>query len=478
MSLKPVYRMVVFALLLPFLYLGTASAKFLYRLHSNNGARSYVRLAAAPVPSANQRLLIFAPHPDDETLGCAGVIRQARKAGASVTVVFLTNGDGFRVAVERQFRSLHVGPEEYIRFAALRQEEAQSALKNLGLTRRDILFLGYPDRGLTSLWNDHWSPAQAYQSPYTRCNRSPYALAYRRQAVYCGQALLEDIKAILRQKQPTEIYITHPSDDHPDHSAGAAFVTLAWRQLRREESAWAADCKLHYYLVHRGDWPVPRGLHKRDQLVPPMDMAALDTHWYSLPLREDEIDSKTRSILKYPSQTSIMKPFLLSFARKNELFGQINTVRIPRVLEDSIRIDGERVDWREMPPAFPDPVNDNLLRDLQGGCDIRAVYACRDVRNLYLRLDTYQPISQRARFRLRLRYFGDESRAEAGGEFTVSIAPPSILSSTFYAAVQDDCVEMAIPLREIGYAREIALCVETSLAGVQVDRTGYRFLDL
>lgn len=478
MSLKPIYRMVVFTLLLPFLYLGTASAKFLYRLHSDNGTRSYKQLAVVSAPSPGQRLLIFAPHPDDETLGCGGLIRQACKAGASVTVVFLTNGDGFRVAVERQFRSLHVGPKEYIRFAALRQGEAQSALKNLGLTRRDILFLGYPDRGLMSLWNEHWSACEAFQSPYTQCDRSPYTLTYRGQALYCGQALLDDLKSILRQKQPTDIYITHPSDDHPDHSAGAAFVTLAWRQLRREGLAWATQSRLHYYLVHRGDWPVPRGLQKREQLVPPADMASLDTHWHSLPLREDEVDSKTRSILKYPSQTSIMKPFLLSFARENELFGQMDTIWVPRVPEDSIQVDGERGDWRKIPRAFPDPVNDSLLRDLQGGCDIQAVFACRDARNLYLRLDTHQPISRRVRFRLRLRYFGDESREEAGGEFTILIAPPSTLSSTFYAVVKGDCVEMAIPLRELGYAREIALCIETSLAGVQVDRTGYRFLDL
>jgi len=477
-SLKPIYRLLVFALLLPFLYLGTASAKFLYLHHSTNSARAFVRLAIMPPPSGGQRLLIFAPHPDDETLGCAGVIQHAGKSGVAVKVVFLTNGDGFRVAAERQFRNLHVGPEEFIHFATLRQQEALDALKELGLTRKDVYFLGYPDRGLMPLWNHHWSHAKAYQSPYTRCKRSPYALTFRREAPYCGQALLEDVKAIMRGWQPSDIYITHPSDDHPDHSAGAAFVSLAWRQLRKENLPWAARCRLHYYLVHRGDWPAPRGLYKQDQLVPPMDMLALDTHWQSLPLQKDEVEYKMRSILKYASQTAIMKPFLLSFARENELFGQIDAVQIPRVPEDSLQVDGERLDWRGISPAILDPVNDSLLRDLQGGGDVRAVYACRDTQHLYLRIDTYQPITPRVRFQLRLRYFGDVSREEAGGEFAVTIIPPSTWSSDFHAAIQGDCVEMAIPLREIGYSREIALHIETRLAGVQVDRTGYRFLDL
>ena len=39
----------------------------------------------------------------------------------------------------------------------------------------------------------------------------------------------------MRDARPTDIYITHPSDDHPDHCAAAAFVTLAFRQLKEED---------------------------------------------------------------------------------------------------------------------------------------------------------------------------------------------------------------------------------------------------
>jgi len=43
------------------------------------------RLDKLPNLSANDRLLIFAPHIDDEILGNAGLIQQAKKAGGNQT---------------------------------------------------------------------------------------------------------------------------------------------------------------------------------------------------------------------------------------------------------------------------------------------------------------------------------------------------------------------------------------------------------
>ena len=57
---------------------------------------------------SQERILVFAPHPDDETLGCGGLMRKAKSAGAEVFVQFLTVGDtadqsprGFSTAQER-----------------------------------------------------------------------------------------------------------------------------------------------------------------------------------------------------------------------------------------------------------------------------------------------------------------------------------------------------------------------------------------
>ncbi|MFV2198260.1 PIG-L deacetylase family protein [Nocardiopsis sp. LOL_012] len=57
---------------------------------------------------SQERLLVLAPHPDDETLGCGGLISKAKNAGAEVFVQFATVGDtadrsprGFSTAEER-----------------------------------------------------------------------------------------------------------------------------------------------------------------------------------------------------------------------------------------------------------------------------------------------------------------------------------------------------------------------------------------
>jgi len=41
----------------------------------------------------NQRLLIIAPHPDDEIIGCGGLIQKIKDKGGKVFVLFLTVGD-------------------------------------------------------------------------------------------------------------------------------------------------------------------------------------------------------------------------------------------------------------------------------------------------------------------------------------------------------------------------------------------------
>ena len=51
-----------------------------------------------PFLEIEDRVLILAPHPDDETIGTAGVLQQAKKAGAQVKVVCFTNGDANELA--------------------------------------------------------------------------------------------------------------------------------------------------------------------------------------------------------------------------------------------------------------------------------------------------------------------------------------------------------------------------------------------
>ena len=163
-------------------------------------ARYHLPVTLAPV--AQTRLMVFAPHCDDETLGCAGLIQQTIEAGGHAQVVMLTNGDGFRAAVECRTHSLRVTPADYVEYAGARQQESVRALANLGVSTDNVHFLGYPDQGLQALWNDDWTPDHLYTSQTTRCDHAPYTLNYRAGVAYCGQNVLDDIKASLRRFQP------------------------------------------------------------------------------------------------------------------------------------------------------------------------------------------------------------------------------------------------------------------------------------
>src|SRR5215471_1540498 len=62
------------------------------------------RTRQAPPPTLTvpegTRLLVVAPHPDDETLGAGGLIQRVHATGGSVKVVYLTDGDGYPEGVK------------------------------------------------------------------------------------------------------------------------------------------------------------------------------------------------------------------------------------------------------------------------------------------------------------------------------------------------------------------------------------------
>jgi len=77
--------------------------------------------------SDNRRTMVLSPHPDDEVLGCGGVIARRAAVGAVVWVVHLTDG------------AAGVGT------VAQREEEARAAAAILGLGADQLTFLGFPD---------------------------------------------------------------------------------------------------------------------------------------------------------------------------------------------------------------------------------------------------------------------------------------------------------------------------------------------
>lgn len=84
--------------------------------------------------------LVIAPHPDDEALGCGGAIAALAAAGAKLGVLFVTDGSASHP------RSI-AWPRA--RLAALRAQEAATALAALGAGGAARVHLDLPDAGIT-----------------------------------------------------------------------------------------------------------------------------------------------------------------------------------------------------------------------------------------------------------------------------------------------------------------------------------------
>ena len=82
------------------------------------------------------RALVLAPHADDESLGCGGLIAEACARGMPPLVAILTDGAGSHP------HSISHPPPRLIR---LREDETRQAVTELGLPSDRIIFLGLPD---------------------------------------------------------------------------------------------------------------------------------------------------------------------------------------------------------------------------------------------------------------------------------------------------------------------------------------------
>ena len=124
------------------------------------------------------RILVLAPHPDDESIGCGGALLHHVKQGDVVQIVFLTSGE----------KGGHGRSEaETIR---VREGEARAAAKILGV--RQIEFWHLPDGALRP---------------------SPDAI--------------KRLRTKLKTFKPEKIYVTHDREMHPDHRGAVRLVRRA-----------------------------------------------------------------------------------------------------------------------------------------------------------------------------------------------------------------------------------------------------------
>jgi len=323
-----------------------------------------VQVAPLDLSSLGRRLLIVAPHPDDEVLGPGGLIQQALEGEAEVWVALMTNGDGFQHERTRLWMEdviLGTGIEHQ-KLGRARQHETWQAMALCGVEKDHVIFLGYPDGGINVMWQPpNWSADQPWWSPRTRCDHSPYANSYVPGRPHAGAAVLSDMVRLIDEIRPTAVLTTPPFDVQRDHWATYDVVKAA---LMQTEDRGGQAVPLYTFLIHRHDWPAPQGYHPTHVLEPPAAWTKIvGVEWRRLDLTPDQVELKHRCLGAYRSQDAAHVGELLSFIRQNELFATI--------------ADAEATDGAV---TIPDPIGDLPPDRVTPAEDIGAVELARDER--------------------------------------------------------------------------------------------------
>ena len=215
------------------------------------------------------RIIVFSPHPDDETLGCGGAIAKRVREGYEVYIIFMTDGRHSH----RPFS--YPPPEELI---VLRRKEALNASKVLGVPEENILFLDFEDLHL----------------------------------IYNIQKVRRSVEKILMQIKPSEVFIPHEKDKHPDHQITSLIVSYCIRKL-------GLNTKLYEYPIY---------YEITDKCISEEISAFLEL--------------KERAINAYRSQINLLSlaqsrpvlsaQFLQKFKRREEIFVEKRSISVPKIL--------------------------------------------------------------------------------------------------------------------------------------------------
>jgi len=255
-----------------------------------------------------ERVLIVAPHIDDEAIGAAGYALDSIANGAEVYVVFLTAGDCNRFSARLMHKTIEPTASNYLSVGRTRIAEASAAMRLLGISPERFFVLGYPDRGLRAMI-DH--PNAVVRSEGTRRRAVPYETALTPGAPYSFGSLMSDMTQVMQLTRPTIVIAPVAFDQHADHAAAAEIVDDAIEELQIHPQRLG-------YLVHSGR--IARNLVStpRRPLMPPLRMRSFT--WATYPLSPHVQQVKTNVLMTYKSQRPYNLLLRNAFVRGNELF--------------------------------------------------------------------------------------------------------------------------------------------------------------
>lgn len=267
--------------------------------------QQYPRVEAA---TRNDRVLIVAPHIDDEVIAAGGYAADAVANGAEVYVVFLTAGDCNRMSARLMHKTTRPTASNFLAVGRERIVEAKHAMQLLGVADNHFFVLGYPDQGLRSMLDDRTA---VVRSRGTERREVPYLDALTPGAAYNYASLMADMQHVIALTNPTKVIAPVPFDLHPDHSATAIITDLALAASGRDPQRLG-------YLVHTSRIPVSWVNKPGGVLLPPARLRSYSWATYALSERVKKV--KLDVLMTYKSQRPYVFILRNAFVRSNELF--------------------------------------------------------------------------------------------------------------------------------------------------------------
>jgi len=407
--------------------------------------------------SVNDRVLILAPHPDDEDIACGGVIQRAVKSGAKVKIMYLTNGDHNEFAFIVYEKRLVFRNSAFVAMGKVREEEAKKAMKMLGVDESDLIFLGYPDYGTNNMFFTSWENSAPFKDRLTRQSYVPYKESPSYGAPYKSEHILADLKKVLIDYKPTKIFVSHPADVNGDHWAYYCFLQISLQDLKKE----LPEPKVYSYFVHGPGWPTPRHYHPGLSLQPSeKHFPGSLINWSTLKLTKEEIDKKYKAMLCYKSQTCVSAFYLLSFVRQNELFGDYPLVTLKRQKSSAVKVTDLFVDDNQVSYAV---VDDELWFRVKKPQELK----CRLFFSFYITgYNNDVPFSKMPNIMINTKK----------DKVTIDelVSRKRLSSAGSSALLRGKYFILKIPLRTLGDPDFILACVVTDKTFLPLDSAGFR----
>jgi LmbE family N-acetylglucosaminyl deacetylase/SAM-dependent methyltransferase len=261
------------------------------------GVEALPALDPHALPGRGGLLVVVAAHPDDESLGAAGLVHRALRAGADVAVLLCTAGEASHP------ESPSTTPDQ---LAALRLAEFGRAMDTLSAAARSTA-------GTAATYNASAGNASAGNAS-TGNAAGPGTLTWR----YLGlpdsgiaqrTADLDDALAeLLAAGRHAVVVSTYRDDGHTDHEA----VGRAAARAARKAGAGLLEFPIWYW-----HWSEPGHEEWRNWSAVRLDSAALDAKQRALAAHE----SQTGPLSPQPGDEALLSPgFLSYFDRGVEVF--------------------------------------------------------------------------------------------------------------------------------------------------------------